>query len=251
MNSLNRCFFGMFIFIFSHSMIAGNVRTIITDDSKMNNVFLKLGQSTVLRFKGEKPKRVVIGNKNYYNIEFVENSRDVTLQPLQSVSTNLFVYCEKRTYGFLLKTRNSGHYDDLINVKWKSKDSFKRSRGNTIVLDEISIKSLSHRVEVGKNLFADSFKVRSFKNKKTIIVDFQLQNFSNDNIELENLNVFASRRKSKLPRQTFVIVKKELSKMSSTKVRVAVTLKIRKGFTLNFVLRDTAKKIIINKRFLR
>jgi hypothetical protein len=94
---------------------AGIVRAIETDDKKMNRIHLRMGQSTVLRFHGDRPKKVVIGNQNYYNVEFVEGTMDVTLQPLSPVPTNLFIYCQKKTYGFLISTTNQGKYDDLVN----------------------------------------------------------------------------------------------------------------------------------------
>src|ERR1700722_5736196 len=95
---------------------AGSVRTIYVDSKTMSPIHLKLGESTLLRFN-EKPKKVVIGNANYFNVEFVES--DVTIQPLGRNSTNLFVYCEDHTYGFLLNVGPQGGYDDLVLVKWK------------------------------------------------------------------------------------------------------------------------------------
>ena len=68
------------------------VRDIYTDDRKMNPVRLGMGQSTVLRFQ-ERPEKIVIGNRNYYNIEFVKGSKDVTIQPLARVKNqSLYLY---------------------------------------------------------------------------------------------------------------------------------------------------------------
>jgi len=71
---------------------------------------------TVLRFL-EKPKKVVVGNQNYFNVEFID--KDITIQPQGKVTTNIFIYCDDRTYGLLLKVTNGSHYDDLVRIKWK------------------------------------------------------------------------------------------------------------------------------------
>ena len=52
-----------------HDVSAG-VRVLPLDGPRMGAIFLKLGQSTVLRFP-EKPKKVVVGNKNFFNVEFI------------------------------------------------------------------------------------------------------------------------------------------------------------------------------------
>ena len=96
---------------------ASSIRTMQVNDKKMQLVYLKLGRATVLRFTA-KPKKVVIGNQNYFSVEFIDN--DLTIQPLGKVETNLFVYTPYRTYGFVLRVCSSCRSDDLVFVKWKS-----------------------------------------------------------------------------------------------------------------------------------
>lgn len=79
-------------------------------------IHLMTGRSTVLRFSSP-PKKVVIGNQNYFSIEFIDS--DVTLQPLANTTSNLFVYGDSFTYGFILKVDHSPEYDDLVFVKNK------------------------------------------------------------------------------------------------------------------------------------
>jgi len=62
--------------------------------------------------------KVIVGNQNYFNIEFVDS--DVTIQPLGHVSSNLFVYGDGFTYGFILKVNQSQDYDDLVFVRGNS-----------------------------------------------------------------------------------------------------------------------------------
>lgn len=95
---------------------AGSVRTISTTSREMPIVHLMTGRSTVLRFPAT-PKKVVLGNQNYFNVEFIE--ADITLQPLGAVTSNLFVYGDGYTYGFILKVNQGGEYDDLVFVRGK------------------------------------------------------------------------------------------------------------------------------------
>ena len=106
---------------------AGQVRSIYTNDKNMQSIHLKMGQSTVLRFI-DKPKKVVIGNQNYFNIEFIQN--DVAIQPQGFVNTNLFIYTKYRTYGFQLKVSNRAKHDDLVSVRWRHKNQ-QRNRKNS------------------------------------------------------------------------------------------------------------------------
>ena len=112
----------LFIFLVCSSFIsvsafAGKIRTIEVSSKRMEPIYLKLGQSTVLRFR-ETPKKVVVGNQNYFNVEFIGN--DITVQPQGAVKTNLFVYGEYHTFGFILNAGSYSQYDDLVNVRWKS-----------------------------------------------------------------------------------------------------------------------------------
>ena len=60
----------------SVSAFAGKIRTIEVSSKRMESIYLKLGQSTVLRFR-ETPKKVVVGNQNYFSVEFIGN--DITI----------------------------------------------------------------------------------------------------------------------------------------------------------------------------
>jgi hypothetical protein len=103
-----------FILNISH---AGQVRNLSTSSQKMPVINLMTGRSTVLRFTSP-PKKVIVGNQNYFNIEFVDS--DVTIQPLGHVASNLFVYGDGFTYGFILRVNQSQDYDDLVFVRGSS-----------------------------------------------------------------------------------------------------------------------------------
>jgi hypothetical protein len=92
------------------------IREIFTNDKEMKTINLSLGRSTILSFT-DKPVKVVAGNSNYVNIEYV--GTDLTLQPLAKVDTNLFVYTQNKTkYGFHLKVGGLEKYDDMVYVKF-------------------------------------------------------------------------------------------------------------------------------------
>lgn len=105
------------ILIFSISTFAGKVRTLPASSKEMSPVYLKTGRSTILRFSSI-PKKVIIGNQNYFNVEFIDS--DVTLQPLASTTSNMFVYGDGFTYGFILNVNQTSDYDDLVFVKSKA-----------------------------------------------------------------------------------------------------------------------------------
>ncbi|MBX9768800.1 MAG: hypothetical protein K2X47_16115 [Bdellovibrionales bacterium] len=104
----------MLLFFVASVANGGHVRNLPTSSKDMPVISLMTGRSTVLRFPSP-PKKVVVGNQNYFNIEFIDS--DVTIQPLGVSSSNLFVYGEGFTYGFLLKVGQSQQYDDLVFIK--------------------------------------------------------------------------------------------------------------------------------------
>ena len=119
---------------------AGEIRSVDASQEKMEHIYLKLGQSTVLRFE-ETPRRIVVGNANYFNIEFI--GQDITVQPQAPVTTNLFVYGKRAVYGFILHVGEGSHYDDLVNVRRKPPTTTegaprkKTENKGAVVLDDI------------------------------------------------------------------------------------------------------------------
>lgn len=100
-----------FVFFASNLLARQGVLEIETNDRLMKVVNLTLGRSTVLSFD-DKPVKVVLGNSNYFNVEFIGN--DLTIQPLANIETNLFVYTQKQLkYGFLIKAGNLSSYHDM------------------------------------------------------------------------------------------------------------------------------------------
>jgi len=122
------------IAIFVQSAFCGVVRSIFTNNKRMAQINLQMGRSTVLHFI-EKPKKVVCGNANYFNIEFTE--RDVTIQPLGPVASNLFVYTDYHRFGFILRVGKFRRYDDLVDVKWQSTRRWFKGKSNKKIQNNV------------------------------------------------------------------------------------------------------------------
>ena len=152
--------------------LSGSIKEARINDNEMQPVTLRMGKSTVLRFE-DKPERIVVGNQNYLNIEYVAN--DVTIQPLAPMTTNLFVYTKKKTYGFIVTVSKKGDYDDLIKVFWK------RPRQKNGLHPEISLVS-------DKGIRASVEKVDKL-NKRGWMADILLINTGSELLETAHIDV--------------------------------------------------------------
>ncbi len=228
---------------------AGVVRVVSTNGKSMASIRLRIGQSTVLRFP-EKPKKVVLGNANYYSVEFIEN--DLALQPLGTVGTNLFVYGEKNVYGFLLSTRSAGRYDDLVHVQWENKAEARKALA-TVILKSSPVRKVSEpgiNFGVGKVLKANILQVKRFRNRDTYIVDVGLHNVTKNKLLLREVEFEATRAKRVLPMQKFVVMDGSIEANGKTLVRLFLELPEKRGFTLHVRLKDEAGSKIVPRRYL-
>ena len=159
---------------------ASGIRTAYVNDTRMHPINLKMGKASVLRFS-EKPKKVVIGNQNYYSIEFIEN--DLTIQPLGRVETNLFVYTPYHNYGFILRVCSSCRYDDLVYVKWKSKYR-PLPKPKKVERHIPGFKAIGIRFNVGKDISATVIRTTVDANRQLWLVDLQLKNESSVKVNI-------------------------------------------------------------------
>lgn len=106
------------LLMISLRLLGGEVRELRSNDLKVEPIHLSLGSSTVLRFM-TKPLRAVLGNSNYFNLEFTRN--DISIQALGEVPTNLFVYLADQTFVFSLDFES--RRDDLVIIKWRDQHS--------------------------------------------------------------------------------------------------------------------------------
>lgn len=227
--------------------LAGGIRTVFVNNKKMAPIYLKLGKTTVLRFP-DKPKKVVIGNQNYFGVEFINN--DLAIQPLGGVETNLFTYGPHRTYGFILKSCTTCQHDDLIYVKWKARHSSipkKKSQKQKIPgFKPVGLKfdfNESLRFLITKTIFDSERNLRIF--------DIQVKNFSKTKVDLSSAILFASRKGRPLLKQGFVISKNALAPGKNSKARLFISGHELKDFSLNIKIGSKKERKIISSRYLK
>lgn len=221
---------------------AGTVRTIGVSQDSMTPIYLKLGKSTVLRFT-DKPRKVIVGNQNYYGLEFIEN--DLAIQPLGAVATNLFVYTESRTYGFLLTPGE--RYDDLVFVRWRSPGAKIEAREERMALKE-SRPGLTFKI--GKTLKVTVETVKAQATLGLHLVDCTVENLGKTEVALSNLTLQAVREGKKLEKQDAVFEKNKLKHGGRSKARLILKLDQKSDFTLEGKLGSEVGKAILGRKFL-
>jgi hypothetical protein len=219
---------------------AGTIRNIEISSKKMEPVYLKLGQSTVLRFR-ETPKKVVVGNQNYFNVEFVGN--DITIQPQGPVKTNLFVYGEYHTFGFILNAGSFRKYDDLVNVTWKSPKIRMSQRR------KLSSKKIKRKIQLKSKLNCNLEKITEIR-PNFYLLEFSLFNHSSKTISVGQVDLFLTRSKIKLPKQRLIFSDEKIEKNLGIKGRIFFNLSQKKGFSLHLLNKNDTKKTIISRYFL-
>jgi hypothetical protein len=141
-----------------------DIKTVNLSENEIYPLKLVLGKTTLLRFS-EKPQKIIFGNKNYFNIE--SSDKDVAIQPLSQVSTNMFVYTEKQTFGFDVTVCESCSGDDFIKVfakTGKQKDEYQ-----VIEIEEFEEKPFKKDISL-KDLRFSFHKVKS--KSDLVLIDF-------------------------------------------------------------------------------
>lgn len=209
----------------------------------MTPIYLKLGKSTVLRFT-DKPRKVVVGNQNYYGLEFIEN--DLAIQPLGAVSTNLFVYTESRTYGFLLTPGE--RYDDLVFVRWKSPGAKIQARDEAPPPAKESRPGLSFKIGKALKVTVETVKVQPALGVH--LVDCLVENTGKADVALSSLTLQAVRQGRRLEKQEAVFEKEKLKPNEKSKARLVLKLDQKTDFTLEGKLGGEVGKAIVSRKFL-
>ena len=242
---------GVFVFLLlcPSFLYTGQVRTIHTNDKAIKTIHLSMGQSTILRF-AEKPKKVVLGNANYVHIEFINN--DLAIQPLESVTTNLFVYADfGRTYGFKLKVGNSPHYDDLVNVRWRAKGKIKLAKKKTFKRKKkLKQRKLTKKPQFRFDKFLMTVESVSKHNVLNLyFVDLKIKNVSDSSLSLKPVKIKLIRKNKPLFGQV-VIDSYSLKQGEVTKARIILRLEKKSPFTLKADFRQESKTVLISKKHL-
>jgi len=241
--SLVRLIVGVALLSFSTSIFAQRkeIREVDTNDRLMKVVNLTMGRSTVISFE-HKPLKIVSGNSNYFNVEFVGN--DLTIQPLAPVETNLFVYTEKGTkFGFILKVGPLSLYDDILYIKWKTQ--------NEILMKILKPQKVLQpfRLYLGDGLDINVKKFLRLGEIKSYLIDLEIVN-KGDKLKTSTLDIFVSRSNQRFIGQKLVFEKDELKKDERTKARILTRMEQAQDFSL-IIHRDGKEvKSIITKEYL-
>ena len=234
------------VMLFATDVMAKGSKEVYVNSNKMQSVFLKLGRSTVLRFR-EKPKKIVLGNSNYFNIEFVEN--DLTIQPLQSgVTTNLFVYGTYHLYAFNLKSTFGNYYDDLLKVRWKSPRIYKKKKRK---VKNSKVKKVSKTLEIPGKLKIELKSVLQNKRLGMTILDFEVVSLQKSNLKTKDIEVILTRKKKSLVDQKFVFETDEIKQGKGARLRVLLSPITRIAFTVTAKYEGKDTKLIISNEDLK
>ncbi len=181
---------------------ADGVRIVRVRGDEIAPIYLNLGKSTVLRFR-ERPKKIVIGNQNYFGVEYIDN--DVALQPTGAVKTNLFVYTESRTYGFHLIV-GSSRYDDLVRVEWDLLQNSRKRLAEPSVSRRFEKKKVFENLSVllGKDILLKVLKIQYSPAHDMYVLDMTITNKSNSPMDFSKLKLIANRKGVSLSRQILV-----------------------------------------------
>ncbi len=226
----------------SPNLFASNVRTVAVNNDAMAPIFLKMGKSTVLRFI-DKPKKVVIGNQNYYGLEFIEN--DVAIQPIGAVGTNLFVYTEHHTYGFLLTPGE--RYDDLVFVRWKYPQVGKTDGPRPAAAKVVNPK-LSFMVGDGLKVRID--KIQGPSTFGLHIIDCTFENVGKNELDISGMDLRATRSGKALENQSVVIERDKLKSREKAKARIVLKLGVKEDFLIEGKLKGASGKTVMARKFL-
>lgn len=224
------------------------VRTIFTTESKMQTIHLSMGRSTVLRFRGETPVKAVTGNQNYFNIEFVKGTSDVTLQPLGKVDSNLFIYTDVHSYGFLLKVDNGKNYDDRVDIRWNQKGRLKLG---SKMSHRPKVKKISKvRLSFKKQVMVDAKSLIYLETSESHLLDLEITNLSSSQIKTSDLVIYPTRGNQKISHKKVVFEKDFIQPKEKIKARLVLLKAGKQGFTLNLLYGKRKAKKIISRWYL-
>lgn len=237
-NSLVICL-GLFFTI----SINAKVRDLYVNDSEMPMINLKMGKSTVLRF-GEKPKKVVIGNQNYFNVEFIDN--DVTIQPLGIVTTNVFIYGEYQTYGLILDANNQPNYDDLVVIR-------RGFQPRVEIKDKVAPgPPIDFKIEekLGEFLKISSKSLFFHEQLKLYVMDLTFENLTISEISIKGIQINLSRSKVNFKEQQLIFENQSIAGKKAVTCRVFFKDELKKSFTLEVKYKGKVMSKIIEEKYL-
>jgi len=118
------------------------VRKLYLQDSSIGVIRVSPGYSTLIELP-QKPKKVIVGNQNHFQVEFTGNR--VAIKPLSNIGkTNLFILTNDDRFNFTLIITEPARVDYVVKVIRKSSQSTKsieiRKRYKNLELKLLKIK---------------------------------------------------------------------------------------------------------------
>jgi hypothetical protein len=229
-----------------HIALADGVRTVYVKPNSIEPIYLSMGKSTVLRFR-DHPRKIVIGNQNYFGVEFIEN--DVALQPLGQIKTNMFVYTETRTYGFYLIV-GQGRSDDLAKVEWqpleiKSKEILKP------MTPMISMKKITGiSVKLNNDLRLTPFSIQYSPDHRMYVLDLNIENISEKEIILKDVTLLIAKDKLSLSKQILVKEVEQLKSKQKSRLRLFFGCEAKSDLNVILTNNKARGEFILKRTFL-
>ncbi len=229
-----------------HIALASGVRTVFVKPNNVEPIYLSMGKSTILRFR-DRPRKVVIGNQNYFGVEFIEN--DVALQPLGQTKTNMFVYTETRTYGFYLIV-GQGRSDDLAKVEWQPIENPIKvvSKAIAPMTDLKKISGIS--VKLNEALTLIPVSIQYSLDHEMYVLDFSLENNSRGEISLKDVALLISKNEVSLAKQILVKESEKLKPNEKSRLRLFFSAEDKSDFDVILTFRKSKGEFILKRNFL-
>ena len=233
-------------FILTRPIQAGEIRTVQWNSKEMISVNLRMGKSTIIRFP-EKPINIVIGNQNYYSIEFI--GHDISIQTLFEFPTNLFVYTTRNVYGFVLNPSKK-NWDDIIIVTNGYKDLFQKSSQGS-PSGKKSIKSLETAKASKKPISIEIKKISRISNQKAYLIDFTVFNNTSTSLRSRHLKVSIFQSNKKLKFQSFALSDFKVNPNKFQRGRVLIRAKSNEDLRFDIKYKSLKGTYIISKEVLK
>lgn len=216
---------------------AGRVRNLATSSKEIPVINLMTGRSTVLRFQAP-PKKVVLGNQNYFSVEFIDS--DITIQPQGVATSNLFVYGDGFTYGFILKVNAATDYDDLVFIRSKIPSLPNDKRESKSPVQKVAKPSLSYTL-TGSKSSPVSIEGVTFKWSEQVEAyygDIFISSKLNATTSIQSLNLTLTRNQVDVSSIAPVSEHDEIQPKSKVRVRLFTKLENRDALKLKLTLQN-------------
>lgn len=155
------------LLVAAHAAWAKPTRTLVMDDTKVEEIRTAIGISTMLEF-GVRPGGAIAGDQDAFKIEYAAGG--LTIKPvLPGAKSNLFVFTDYDRYSFRLVTVPQAQADYRVLIKKKRDQSFAVESGKALRIKSLGAKKRCREFTLTVKRAAIPIS------EKMVIVDFALQ----------------------------------------------------------------------------